>query len=141
MTDYQKRMLLLDECRKIHSAYLARLDYLGNDDTLSDEEYDRLSSEAYNEHRAAYDQKWMEAFSLQFPRRKGWFADTFIASFGECDQKQLSIKQTQVVAKYCVANDATWRTGETYCRAGDKMVTLLIPRYSRGIGYLTVRTI
>lgn len=141
MTDYQKRMLLLDECRKMEAAFRTKLAELDSDETLSNEEYNRRSDELYNEFCAAHSRKWKEAFFLQFPARKGWFADTFIASFGECDNRRLSAKQTEVVAKYCVSDDATFKTGKTYCRAGDKMVTLLIPRYSRGIGYLTVRTI
>lgn len=141
MTDYQKRMELLSECRELETAIKAKLAELDADDTLSGDEYDRLSEEAFDEYRAEHTRKWTEAFFLQFPKRRGWFADTFIASFGECDNKQLSIKQTEIVAKYCVSDDATWKTGKTYCRAGDKMITLDIPRYSRGIGYITVHTI
>lgn len=141
MTDYQKRMKLLSECRELENAIKAKLAELDADDALSDDECDRLSEEAFNKYHAEYTRKWTEAFSLQFPKRRGWFADTFIASFGECDNRQLSARQTEIVAKYCVSDDATWQTGKTYCRAGDKMVTLDIPRYSRDIGYLTVHTI
>ena len=141
MTDYQKRAKLLSECRELETAIKVKLAELDADDTLSDDECDRLSEEAFNEYRAEHMRKWTEAFFLQFPKRRGWFADTFIASFGECDNRQLSIKQTEVVAKYCVSDEASWKTGKTYCRAGDKMVTLDIPRYSRGVGYLTVHAI
>ncbi len=137
MTDQQKRQALLDECKRmeaLHTALVAEAD-----ETLTDDDFDTWYEQEYARFSDAHAKKWNEAFFLQFPRRRGWFADVFIASFGDCENLRLTQKQTEVVKRYCVADGATWSTGKTYCRAGGKTVTLCIPRYSRGIGYITIK--
>lgn len=141
MTDYQKRMALLAECRKMDEELKGQLARMDEDESLSDDEYDSKTEALFEAYRLEHGRKWAEAFFLQFPKRRGWFAETFIPSFGECESKRLSVKQTEVVSKYCVSDGDTWTTGKTYCRAGDKLITLSVPRYSKGIGYLTVRSI
>ena len=140
MTDIERRRRLLAECERMSQDYCARLEALANDENLEDEEYDRREKELHDAHQAAYLRVWREAFFLQFPNRRGWFADTFLASFGgACEGRRLSAKQTEVVRRYTCPDNNTWQTGETYCRAGGKMVTLCVPRYSNGVGYLTIR--
>ena len=139
MTDQQKRRALLDECKCMEALHTARVAELFADETLTDDAFDELYEQEETKFSKVHLQKLDEAFFLQFPRRRGWFADVFIASFGVCENLRLSQKQTEVARRYCVADDATWTTGKTYCRAGEKTVTLCIPRYSRGIGYLTVK--
>ncbi len=139
MTDRQKRQALLDECKRMEALHTARVAELYSDDTLSDEVFAELYEQEETKFSKAHLQKLDEAFFLQFPRRRGWFADVFIASFGVCESLRLSQKQTEVALRYCVADDATWTTGKYYCRAGSKTVTLCIPRYSRGIGYITIK--
>lgn len=140
MTSHEKRHALLAECERMSQDYCARLEALANDENLEDEEYDRLEKELHDAHQAAYLRIWEEAFFLQFPERRGWFADTFIASFGGCCENQrLSLKQTEIVRRYTCPDDNTWQSGKTFCRAGGKMVTLCVPRYSKGVGYLTIR--
>jgi hypothetical protein len=141
MTNSQKRAALLAENKQLLAEMYCKLDSIADNATLSDAECEKLSREVWEDYLAKRDRKWKTAFFLQFPKRRGWFSDTFIPSFGECAGRRLSRKQTDVVARYCVPDDDTWRTGNSYCRAGDKAVTLCIPRYSRGIGYLTVATI
>lgn len=140
MTNHEKRRSLLAECERMSQDYRARLEALADDENIKDEEYNRLEKELHDAHQAAYLRVWREAFFLQFPNRRGWFADTFIASFGgACEGRRLSVKQTEVVRRYTCPDNNTWQTGETYCRAGGKMVTLCVPRYSNGVGYLTIR--
>ena len=140
MTDIERRRRLLAECERMSQDYCARLEALANDESLEDEEYDRLEKELHDAHQATYLRIWQEAFFLQFPERRGWFADTFIASFGGCCESQrLSLKQTEIVRRYTCPDENTWQTGKTFCRAGGKMVTLCVPQYSKGVGYLTIR--
>ena len=140
MTNHEKRRALLAECERMSQDYRERLEALANDESLEDEEYDRREKELYDAHQAAYLRIWEEAFFLQFPERRGWFADTFLVSFGGCCESQrLSVKQTEIVRRYTCPDDNTWQSGKTFCRAGGKMVTLCIPRYSNGVGYLTIR--
>lgn len=140
MTNIEKRRSLLAECERMSQDYRARLEALANDENLEDEEYDRLEKELHDAHQAAYLRIWEEAFFLQFPERRGWFVDTFIASFGGCCENQrLSLKQTEVARRYTCPDDNTWQSEKTFCRAGGKMVTLCVPRYSKGVGYLTIR--
>ena len=141
MTDYQKRMALLAECKKLEQGLKAQLASMDADESLSDAEYDSKSEALFASYRLEHGRKWLQAFALQFPKRRGWFADVFIPSFGSCENIRLSVKQTAVFAKYCVSDADTWPTGKTYCRAGDKLITRTIPRYSRGVGYLSIRCI
>ena len=138
MTDLQKRRALLDECEKMKKAWEAKDAALANDDSLNDAEYEAQREAAYAEYIAAERPIWYEAFYLQFPNRRGWFADVFVPSFGRCENKRLSVKQTEVFRRYCVANEDTWQTGDTFCRAGEYKIRLCIPRYSHGIGFVTI---
>lgn len=138
MTDASKRFALLNECKALEKAWQNKMEEISANDDLDDEEYNTLMDKAYAEYREAVGKKEVEAFALQFPKRRGWFAETFVESFGICESRKLSIKQTEVFQRYCVDDEHTWQTGKTYCRAGNKLVTLSIPRYSRGIGYLTI---
>lgn len=138
MTDLQKRRALLDECAKLKKAWEAKEAALADDDSLSDAEYKAQSEAAYAEYLAVERPIWYEAFYLQFPKRRGWFAETFVPSFGICENRRLSAKQTEVCKRYCVGDDETWRSGTTYCRAGEYKVKFTIPRYSNGIGYITI---
>lgn len=138
MTDKQKRAALINECDKLKSAWMARESELADDDSLSEEEYKFMSATAEEEYHKKADQLNREAFYLQFPSRRGWFAETFVPSFGACENRMLSAKQTEVFRRYCVDDAETWRTGEMYCRAGGYMVKLMIPRYAHGIGYVTI---
>lgn len=138
MTDQQKRRALLEECKKLETAWKTKDAALSNDDSLSDDEYEKLRTEAYTEYCSVERPLWLEAFYLQFPKRRGWFAETFVPSFGTCENRRLSAKQTEVCKRYCVGDDETWQNGTTYCRAGGYKVKLTIPRYSNGIGYITI---
>ena len=138
MTDSQKRAALLDEAKKLEDTWRIQIDALDDDDVLTDAEYARLSDAAYAAYAAKAADLRLEAFWLQFPRRRGWFADTFILSLGVCADRRLSVKQTEVCKRYCVGDADTWRTSTTYCRAGDYKIKLVIPQYSNGIGYITI---
>ena len=138
-TDRTRRAALLAECRNLENAYRAELDRLYADESLSDDEYEAASIIAKQNHDAAYWPVYWNAFALQFPKRQKWFADVFAPSFGICESKQLSPKQTAVFESYCIPNEDTWQTGKTYCRFADKLVILSIPRYSNGVGFLTIK--
>lgn len=138
MTDSQKRAALLDEAKKLEDTWRVQIDALDDDDALTDAERARLSDAAYAAYAAKATDLRLEAFWLQFPRRRGWFSDTFILSLGVCADRRLSVKQTEVCKRYCVGDADTWRTSTTYCRAGDYKIKLVIPQYSNGIGYITI---
>ena len=138
MTDVQKRHDLLAECERLKKAWEAKDAALADDESLDDAEYEAQREAAYAEYIASERPLWYEAFYLQFPNRRGWFAETFVPSFGRCDNRRLSAKQTEVFRRHCVDNEDTWKTGESFCRAGGYKICLTIPRYSREIGFLTI---
>lgn len=76
MTDLQKRCALLAECEKLKKEWGAKDAALANDDSLDDAEYE-VAAAAYTEYLAAERPLWHEAFYLQFPKRRGWFAEVF----------------------------------------------------------------
>lgn len=141
MSDYDLRRKLLDECKMLEIEHKKKINELCDNEELDDDEYYRALSIEQNEYESKYWPVWWKAFALQFPRRTGWFANTFVESFGICESKRLSIKQTDVFSRYCVQDDSTWTTGKTYCRAGDKLVTLSCPKYANGYGFVTIRKI
>lgn len=139
MTNNEMRRKLLNECHRIRADWKSRIDALYADDCLDDDELEDKRSAIQAWYDAEYNPRFWRAFALQFPCRTGWFANTFVASFGTCENKRLSVKQTEVFSRYCVQDDSTWKTGKTYCRVGDKLVTLCRPKYARGYGYVTIR--
>ena len=139
MTDCEKRAKLLMQYEALKAEREKKLDAISEDDTLSDEEYDAMENAIFAEYKAKMDTIWLQANALAYPLRRGWFADVFAPSFGLCEDKKLTPKQTDVFRQYCVPNDDTWRSGETFCRFYDKFVKLAIPKFSKGIGYVTIR--
>ena len=139
MTDCEKRAKLLMQYEALKAEREKKLDAIADDDTISDEEYDSMVASVFAEYDAKMDPIWLNANALAYPLRRGWFADVFAPSFGLCENKQLSRKQTEVFRMYCVSDENTWRSGETFCRFADKFVKLAIPKYSKGIGYVTIR--
>lgn len=130
MTNEEKRRKLLGELQ----AHKNRIDAIY---AIEDEAKYRKELE---QERAHYERVYMEWFYLQFPARREWFSDTFIASFGICENRRLSAKQTEVVRRYVVASADSWTTQEYYCRTADNLkVKLFLPKYGNGIGYLTVK--
>lgn len=115
MSDYDLRRKLLAECKMLEIEHKKKIDELCDNEELDDEEFERALSKEQNEYESKYDPLWLKAFALQYPRRTGWFADTFVSSFGTCENKRLSVKQTEVFSRYCAQDDATWTTGKTYC--------------------------
>ena len=141
MTNEQKRRALLAEVEELKKAFNAPMDTLANDEALSDEDCDAETAKAIAEYDAAMWPKWWKAFALQFPKRGGWFGETFAPSFGVCESKRLSAKQTDVFRRYCIGDSDTWTTGKYYARIENRLIILSIPKYSNGIGYLTVKSI
>ena len=139
MTNCEKRKNLLTQYEALKAEREKKLDAISEDDTLSDEEYDSMVNSLFAEYKAKMDPIWLKSTALAYPLRRGWFADVFAPSFGLCENKKLSPKQTDVFRKYCVSNEDTWRSGETFCRFDDKFVKLAIPKFSKGIGYVTIR--
>lgn len=139
MTDREKRAKLLRQYDALKAEREKKLDAIAEDDTLSDAEYDAMTDSIVAEYKAKMDPIWLNANALAYPLRRGWFADVFAPSFGLCEDKKLTPKQTDVFRQYCVSNDGTWRSGETCCRYADKFVMLVIPKFSGGIGYVTIR--
>lgn len=138
MTNIGERLKLLSQYEALKAEREKRLDAILEDDTLSDEEYDSIANSIFSDYGAKMEAIRIKANALAYPIRRGWFADVFAQSFGLCENKELSRKQTEVFKKYCVSNDNTWRSGETFCRFDDKFVKLTIPRFSNGIGYVTI---
>lgn len=139
MTDCEKRAKLLMQYEALRSEREKKLDAISEADAISDEEYDSMVDSIFAEYDAKMNPIWLKATALEYPLRRGWFADVFATSFGLCENKKLSPKQTDVFKKYCVQNENTWRSGETFCRFDDKFVKLAIPKFSKGIGYVTIR--
>lgn len=139
MTNREKRTMLLMQYEALKAERGKKLDAIADDDTISDEEYDSMVASVIAEYDAKMDPIWLNANALAYPLRRGWFADIFAPSFGLCESKKLSRKQTDVFRKYCVSDDNTWRSGQTFCRFADRFVKLSIPKYSNGIGYVTIR--
>ena len=139
MTNCEKRKNLLMQYEALKAEREKKLYAISEDDTLSDEEYDAMENAIFAEYEAKMNPIWLRANALEYPLRRGWFADVFAPSFGLCENKKLSPKQTDVFRKYCVSNEDTWRSGETFCRFDDKFVKLAIPKFSKGIGYVTIR--
>ena len=139
MTDKEKSAALFEQHRQMTKAWEAQMDVLAKEESITDEEYEQKLMELYKQHKEKADAVWLKAFALRFPKRKGWFAEVFAPSFGICENKKLSPKQTQVFVDYCISDADTWRNGNTYCRFGDKLVTLTRPRYANGCGYVTIR--
>lgn len=138
MTDDQKRRMCLSDLANLKKSFQLQLDKLGNMN-ISEKEYDDALAKISAEYDSVMWPKYWESFALQFPKRRGWFAETFAPSFGVCELKQLTVKQTNVFKKYCVADDETWRSGKCYARFGNRLAILEIPKYSKGIGYLTIK--
>ena len=139
MTDKAKSAALFEQHRQMTKAWEAQMDALAKEESITDEEYEQKLMELYKQHKEKADAVWQKAFALRFPKRKGWFAEGFAPSFGICENKKLSPKQTQVFVDYCISYADTWRNDNTYCRFGDKLVTLTCPRYANGCGYVTIR--
>lgn len=139
MINFEKRTMLLRQYEALKAEREKKLDAISEDDTLSDEEYDSMVNSIFAEYEAKMNPIWLKANALAYPLRRGWFADVFAPSFGLCEDKKLSFKQTEVFKKYCVSNESTWRSGETFCRFADKFVKLSIPKFSKGIGYVTIK--
>lgn len=139
MTDRQKRSELFAKCKQLEAEWKQQRTVIFDNESLTDDEFNA----AIDEGRQAYEDKfwpiWWNAFALQFPKRRGWFAETFAPSFGICESKRISVKQTEVFDRYCVSDENTWRSGQTYCRFADKLVILSKPRYARGYGYITIK--
>ena len=139
MMNCEKRTKLLRQYEALKAEMEKKLDAISEDDTISNEEYDAMANSIFAEYKAKMDPIWLEANALAYPLRRGWFADVFAPSFGLCEDKKLSPKQTDVFKKYCAPNEYSWRSGETFCRFDDKFVKLVIPKFSNGIGYVTIR--
>ena len=134
MTDKAKSKMLFEQHKKMTAAWESQMDALAQDESVSEEEYEQKLTELYAQHRAKADAVLLSAFALEFPKRNGWFADVFAPSFGICENKKLSVRQTQIFAKYCVGDDGTWKTGESYCRFADKFARLTKPRVAPRTG-------
>lgn len=137
MTNTEKRKALYRELEAIAKAHKTRVEAIY---AIEDEEEHQkeLEQERAN-YAVTYEPLYMEWFYLQFPARRGWFSNVFIAGFGACENRRLSLKQTEVVRSYVCASADSWQTQEYYCRTekGAK-VKLTLPRYGNGIGFLTV---
>lgn len=138
MTDEQKRRTLLSELANLEKSFQTKLDELSDMD-ISEKEYDESLAKISTEYDSVMWPKYWQAFSLQFKRRRGWFAETFAPSFGVCENKPLTLKQTEVFRLYCEPDSETWRSGKLYARFGSRFVILAIPKYSNGKGYLTIK--
>ena len=138
MTEEQKRRTLLAELANLKKSFQMKLNELEDMD-ISEKEYDETIAKITAEYDSAMWPKYWEAFALQFPNHRGWFADTFATSFGICENKMLSVKQTEVFKRYCEPDSETWRSGKTYARFGSRLAILEIPKFSKGIGYLTIK--
>lgn len=138
MTDEQKRMALLADLANLKKYFQRKLDDLA-DMNISEKEYDETLAKISAEYDSVMWPKYWESFALQFTKRQGWFANTFAVSFGICENKPLSLKQTEVFKRYCEPDSETWRSGKTYARFGNRLAILEIPKYSKGIGYLTIK--
>lgn len=139
MTDYEKRRELLRQKKILEEEFKQKYASLADDDNIGDEEYESESNELYEHYRKEIDLIHWKAFSLLFPKRTGWFSETFAPSFGICENKRISAKQTDIFKRYCVGDDDTWTTGKYYCRYDDKIIILLVPNYSKGIGFVTIK--
>ena len=139
MKDCEKRIELLNQKKALEEVWKQKDAALADDDSISDEEYERKSNELYEQYRKESDLIYWKAFALQFPKRRGWFAETFAPSFGLCESKRISAKQTDVFKKYCVCDEDTWTTGKYHCRYDDKIVILSLPKYANGFGYVTIK--
>lgn len=129
---------LYEKCEALKDAWLARANAIDIDTSISDEEADAQHVIAWKEYWAQVKPLHEAIRYMDFPLRTGWFAETFVPSFGECIGRRLTVKQTQVFQKYCVSDNDSWNSGKTYCRAGKYYIELNVPRFSRGVGYLTV---
>lgn len=137
MTNDEKRKELYRQLEEIREAHKREIDRIC--EIEDEEEEEREYEQECTRYESAFKPTYREWFYLQFPARRGWFSDTFIASFGTCEGKKLSLKQTDVVRRYVVASADSWKTQEYYCRTANNLkVKLFLPKYGNGIGYLTV---
>lgn len=137
MTNTEKRKELFRQLETMAKAHQNEIERIY---AIEDEEQHQKELEQERAHWAAtYEPLYQEWFYLQFPARRGWFSDVFIASFGTCENRKLSAKQTDVVRQYVCASADSWSTQEYYCRTGSgAKVKLTLPKYGNGIGFLTV---
>ena len=138
MTDEQRRRTLLAELANLKKSFQMKLDELA-DMNISEKEYDDTLAKISAEYDSVMWPKYWEAFALQFPNHRGWFGETFAVSFGVCENKKLTVKQTEVFKRYSDSDSETWRSGKRYARFGNRLAVLEIPKYSKGIGYLTIK--
>ena len=81
-------------------AEVARLDRIADDDTISNEEYDRLSLKA-NELAAEYGrlQKKIDFLSVKTLTRVSDWSDSFLNSF-DCGTRKITNKQAEIFMRF-----------------------------------------
>lgn len=141
MTDKEKRSKLLNQYKEMKKEWRKKQQEIFDNDELDDDAFEEALSKAEKAYKSKSQPIWWEAFALQFPKRRGWFAEVFAESFGICENRRITEKQTDVFKQYCVQDAESWRSGMTYCRFSDKLIILHCPKYARGFGFITIKQI
>lgn len=95
------------------------------DSALDDEKDDELFNLELEQAKEEKFQAWLDCFAAQFHKcRNDWFLKV-INNFERGKYHQISEKQFRCFSKYAFDKDDNfWKTGETYCRCGDALITL-----------------
>ena len=99
-------------------------------DIEDDDAYDARVEEINATTKARFDEIYATERALCYPEsRNEWFMN-FVASFAD-GITSISEKQYNVFSRYCERDNDTWRTGSTYCRIGDRFITLTWKNWCR----------
>ena len=106
------------------------------DNTIKDyDECEQAINAIYAEYNPKIDALWILEFAYEYPEpRSKWFTDVFCTSFVD-GTTTISQKQADIFSQYCEEDQETWRSGNTYCRVGNRLVTLTLKNACRCVKF------
>lgn len=124
--NFEERRMLSEKFFELEEEYKAKeaaLDKIEDDDA-----WEKLFEEIHTGKDSITERKrrqWIRCFAAQFPKTKNeWFANV-INDFEPEKEHQITAKQFEAFHRYARKDDnESWRTGKSYCRCGDYLVTL-----------------
>lgn len=101
-------------------------------DIENDDEWKQRNDEIDNTIMKRFFEIEKTEFALCQPESRNEWFKSFVSSFDD-GSTQISEKQYRIFAQYCEGNEESWRTYESYCRVGDRLISLKWKNQNRSV--------
>ena len=111
--NYEKRVALLRQARNMEEQRKKEVALLLDDDSLSDEEWDKAHDEIIQRYNVL--PLYAKMHALEYPQTRNEWFKKFVGSFGICESRRISMKQADIFFRYSERNhDREMGRGDSY---------------------------